>query len=191
MQPDIYDFLDYRHYLVEVFEYLKATKKVTSYRSFARLADSRTPDFLQRIRDRQQNITPAEATFICRAMKLPKKKRLYFEALINFDQATTHEEKEWWFLRILSAREYKSVKKIDSAKYQYFSQWYVPVVRELMTHPDYNDDPAWIAARIRPRVSTAKVKKAISLLKSLELIRRDPKSGTSGRSTAPFAHLQR
>lgn len=177
MIPDIYDYLDYRHYLVEVYEALKAQGKVRSYRQFARLADSKSPDFLQRIRDRRRNITPAEAIYLCRALKIPRKKRLYFEALINFEQAESNNEKEWWFLKILHAREYKSIKKVDSAKYRYFSQWYVPVVRELMTHPDFDMTPAWIASRIKPRVSVAKVRSAIALIKSLELVQHTRETG--------------
>ena len=47
------------------------------------------------------------------------------------------------------------------------------MVRELLVHPDYPDDPAWIGERLIPAVSAAKVRKAIESLESLGLIRRN------------------
>jgi uncharacterized protein (TIGR02147 family) len=173
MLPDIYHYLDYRQFLMDVFCWLKFTGKLKSLRDFARLADSSSPNFLQRVKDRKVSISPAEVTKLARALHLPVRKRLYFEALVCFDLAKSHEEKEWWFLQLLHAREYSGVKQLDAAQYSYFADWYVPVVRELLTHPDYTGEPAWIAKRIIPAVPTPKVVKAIRLLRALGMVHID------------------
>lgn len=173
MMPNLFTYLDYRHYLGDLFDALHEKDPDFSFRSFSRMAGSTSPNFLQLIRDRKLNIQPDSVGAIARAFKLSRKEESYFETIVAFDHAKTHEEKDRYFQRILSTRDYGPVKQLEKDQYDYFSHWYMPVVRELITAKSYSGDPAWIALRIVPEVSIAKVAKAITLLESLKLIRRD------------------
>jgi len=106
-------------------------------------------------------------------LSLSKKEEEYFETIVAFDHAKTHEEKDKYFNKMLILREYKSIKLLEKEQYIYFSHWYVPVVRELVTHPQYRDDPSWIAEQIIPPISKAKVCKAIKLLEDLGMIKKE------------------
>jgi uncharacterized protein (TIGR02147 family) len=177
MLPDIYKYLDYRHYLVDLFDSLKQSDADLSFRSFARMASSSSPNFLQLIRDRKLNISPAAVSVMAKSIKLSKKEELYFETIVAFDHAKTHEEKEKYFQRILRTREYGNIKELEKEKYQYWSRWYIPVVRQLVTTASSSNDPAWIASQIVPPITESQAKSAINLLLSLDLIRRDPATG--------------
>jgi uncharacterized protein (TIGR02147 family) len=142
------------------------------------MAGSTSPNFLQLVRDRKLNISNAQLAALARALELKPNEEAYFETIAAFDHAKTHEEKDKFFQRILRTREYDSIKQLDKEQYEYFSNWYVPVVRELVVSSAFTGDPQWIARRIVPPVSEAKVRKAIELLQSLGLIERD---GSSGR----------
>lgn len=170
MKPSIFTYLDYRQFLNDMFSVLKKHRSSFSYRRFAHMADSSSPNFLQLIRVRKLNISNSQLTSLAKNLQLSKSEEAYFETLVAFDHAKTHEEKDKYFLRILSTREYHSVKKVEKKQYEYFSHWYNPVIRELLTHPDYPNDPAWIADTIVPSVTITKVKKSINLLVSLDLI---------------------
>jgi uncharacterized protein (TIGR02147 family) len=173
MQPIVYTYLDYRHYLGDLFSSLKKESSGISYRAFAKMAGSTSPNFLQLILSRKLNIQPSGVLALSQSIKLSIKERRYFEFLAAFDHAKTHDEKDRYFRLILLAREYKEIQTLDRKQYELFSHWFIPVIRELVTSPLYTGDPAWIGERIIPAVSPAKVKKGIALLSSLDLIRQN------------------
>ncbi len=170
MIPSVYLYLDYRQYFADVFEEKKRIIKSFSYRNFARLAGSTSPNLLQLIKARKLNISNAQVSALAKSLGLDSNEEKYLETIVAFDHVKTHQEKDKYFQRILVTREYKSIKTIEKKQYDYFSHWYNPVVRELVTSRQYPDDPAWIADRIVPKVTLSKVKKSIELLNTLGLI---------------------
>lgn len=172
MLPSIYLYIDYRQYLSDTFDALKNEISSFSYRSFAKLAGSSSPNLLQLVTARKLNLSNTQLSSLARSFKLKRKEEKYFETLLNFDHAKTHIEKDKYFQRILFTREYKSIKTIEKKHYDYLSHWYNPVIRELVSAPDYPDDPSWVAERIVPPVSLVKIKKSIKLLESLKIIKR-------------------
>ncbi len=172
----IFSYLDYRHYLADLFSSLKEADAKFSYRAFARMAGSSSPNFLQLIRSRKLNISSSAVTKLGKAVGLTAPELAYFETIVAFDHAKTHEEKERHFQRMLTARHQVSVKELEKAQYEYYADWYMPVVRELITRNDYPNDPAWIAERIVPQISASKARKAIESLEALSLIRWDEAS---------------
>jgi len=182
--PVIYAYLDYRHYLNDCFASLKAKDPSLSFRSFARMAGSSSPNFLQLIRDRKLNIGIAGVHALSKTMGLSAKERKYFEYLAAFDHAKTHEEKDRYFRLILQSREYTAIRSLDKKQYDLFSHWYIPVIRELLVLPSLGGDPARIGAAIIPPVSPAKVRKAIDLLVALGLIVPTPEGAWAQASGA-------
>jgi uncharacterized protein (TIGR02147 family) len=168
--PSIYSYLDYRHYFSDVFVLLKAKDRSFSFRSFARMAGSTSPNYLQLIRDRKLNVGAAGVHAISQALRFTAKERRYLEYLVAFDHAKTHDEKDRYFKLILLAREAHSIRPLDKKQYELFSHWYIPVIRELLVMPSFKGDPALIGDAILPPVSAAKVRKAINLLEMLGLI---------------------
>jgi uncharacterized protein (TIGR02147 family) len=173
MIPSIFKYLSYRNFLEDAFSSLKNEKRNFSYRAFARLAGSTSPNYLQLITKRKLNISSTSIHRLSQNLGLSNREESFFENLVHFDHADTYEEKDKYYQRILHTKRYSSIKQLQKEQYEYFANWYNPVVRELIVHPDFNGDPAWIAQRIVPQVSTAKVKRSIRLLKSLKLIRFD------------------
>jgi uncharacterized protein (TIGR02147 family) len=173
MKPNILTYLDYRHYLADLFETIKKENPDFSYREFGRLASSSSPNFLQRVRDRKLNISSASIRSLALSLNFNKKEESYFETIAAFDHAKTHDEKDKHFQRILRTRDYGDVKQLEKKQYEYLSHWYMPTIRELVVKSDYPDDPAWIAERIIPPISVSKARKGIAVLETLGLIRRE------------------
>lgn len=169
----IFDYLDYRHYLADLFNEMHARDPRFSYRAFARLAGSSSPNYLQLIRDRKLNISDRALATLSQNLGLSEKEHRHFEVIVAFDHAKTHTEKDRWFHTLLRTREHARVTRLRKEQYEYFSHWYMPVIRELLTCADYPDDPAWIASRTVPPLKAGTVKKAIASLESLGLIRRE------------------
>ncbi|OGJ90224.1 MAG: hypothetical protein A2350_06895 [Candidatus Raymondbacteria bacterium RifOxyB12_full_50_8] len=148
-----------------------------SLRSFAKMARSTSPNFLQLIRDRKLNIQSEGVLAFAESLGLTKKETEHFITMAAFDHAKTHEEKDRAFRSMIATREYRSVQVLEKSQYEYFTHWYLPVIRELVTSSEYPGDPAWLSRRIVPAISVSKVRKGIALLERLNLISRDETQG--------------
>ncbi len=173
MRPNIYKYLDYRQYLMDLFEAVHEQDPEFSFRSFARIAGSSSPNYLQLIRDRKLNIHETAIDAVAATLKLKKKEADFLKILVGFDHAKTNEEKDVYFKKILHKREYKSIKTLTREQYQFFSHWYIPVIRELVVRSDYPGNPEWIAKKVIPQISESKARKGIALLEKLGLIKKD------------------
>ncbi len=174
MKPELFTYLDYRHYLKDLFEALKKGDEGLSYRMFAKMAGSSSPNFLQLIIQRKLNIGQSHIRALAESIVLSKKEEGFLETIVAFDHAKTHEEKNKYYRRMLLTREYSSIRQLQKEQYSYFSKWYLPVIRELVVASDFTGNMTALGDRIVPPVSASKVKKGIALLESLGLIQKDP-----------------
>jgi uncharacterized protein (TIGR02147 family) len=171
MEP-IFKYIDYRKFLSHYYEEKKKGSRFFSYRYFAGKAGINSPSFLKHIIDGKRNLTrPVIQKFVI-ALKLTPKEAVYFRNLVLFNQAKTSEEKQEHYavLRSLAGGVKESVLNTD--QYDYFSKWYIPVIRELICLRDFKQDYRRLAAAIKPRVSPSVVKKAVRLLLRLKLVER-------------------
>jgi len=167
---NIYKYLDYRQYCRDFVEERKKLIPSYSLRAFARMAGSTSPNFLQLLLSRKIGISDKQRDALAKSIALNAAEKEYFNTIIAFDHAVTHSEKDACFKKILITREYSEITLIENRQYEYLSNWYNPVVRELVTADSYSGDPLWISERIVPAITPAKVKKSIVLLESLGLI---------------------
>jgi len=170
----IFEYVDYRFFLEDYFNYRKKNTRGFTYRSFAQKAGL-SASLLKDILSSRQNLTVPAMHKYAAAMGIGKKETLYFEALVGFNNAATNREKNRHFGEMVRLRGRSPVKFLDSQQYEYFSEWYHAVVRELVTHAGFGCAPEAISRSIIPAVSVAKVRKSITLLKNLGLIYEDPR----------------
>jgi uncharacterized protein (TIGR02147 family) len=165
----IFDYVDYRFFLTDFIDQQKTTSRGFSLRSFAQKAGV-AASLLNDILSKRQNLTIQAMHKYAIAIELGAKEIAYFEALVGFNNATTNQEKNRFFGEMVHLRGRSAVKFIDHQQYEYFSEWYHAVVRELVTHGRMGCDADKISQCINPVVSSAKVKKSIALLQELGLI---------------------
>jgi uncharacterized protein (TIGR02147 family) len=165
----IFGYVDYRFFLADFFNLQKKIPCGFTFRSFARKAGL-SASLLKDILSKRQNLTLPTMRKYAGAMGLGVKETAYFEALVGFNNAATNSEKNSFFGKMVRLRGRAAAKTVDILQYEYFSEWYHTVVRELMTHVGLGCDPATIARRIVPAVSPAKIRRSITLLKELGLV---------------------
>lgn len=171
MRP-IFEYIDYRKYLETYYKEQKATKRCFSYRYFAQKAGINSPSFLKWIIDGKRNLTrPATEKFIT-ALKLPPKEAAYFRHLVQFNQAKTSVEKQEHYAALRSMAGTIKESVLSEDQFDYFAEWYIPVVRELVTLYNFKDDYKKIAAAVKPRILPSDAKAAINLLLRLKLLKK-------------------
>ena len=171
--PSVFDFTDFRLFLKTLFEYKKATVSSFSHRRFAQAAGFASPNFLKLVMDGQRNLTSTSIAKIARGFKLKKAERDYFENLVYMNQAPDHAEKNHYYQKIMAMGASKTIKLLESARYDYFSKWYLPVLRELVLFGNRKSTARDLAERLSPEVREKDVQSALNQLENLGLVSKD------------------
>ena len=171
--PSVYDFLDYRRFLADWFRGKKHDNPRYSYRLFAQKAGQRSPSLLLHVIEGQRNLTAATTDAFIAAMALSAADARFFRLLVALDQAATNEERNAVWEQIAATKRFRDARTIEGAAFDYLSNWYLPAIRELAQRPDFVDDPDWIAATLRPRITPKEAKEALERLQTLGLLVQD------------------
>ncbi|MBD3392571.1 MAG: TIGR02147 family protein [Chitinivibrionales bacterium] len=173
---DIFEYIDYRRLLKDLYHEQKAEKPFFSYRYIAQKVGFTSPGFFTNILARKRNISAKTALKFAALFKFNRAQTQYFELLVLFDQAKNHKEKKYYFERILASKRSK-LKIVDKQQYEFYSTWYYTAVRELVNvysfTGDSDDDFRELAKMLAPPVSPAEAKKAIRFLESAGFVAKD------------------
>ena len=169
---DVFRYLDYRAFLADFYKAKK--RKGFSYRAFSRAAGLGAPNYLQLVIDGKRNLTPPMAARFAAACGLAGDAAEYFEQLVEFNQARGVERRNAGYARIAAFDRYRRGHKLELAHAAYHSTWYLPAIRELVTSPRFDEDPARLATLLWPPIKPSEAKFAIDTLLELGMIERDP-----------------
>lgn len=166
--PESFD--DYRAYLRAMITYLKASRPQFSYRYFSRMAGFSSPNFLKLVAEGKRNMSTRSIVKFSRGLGLDTQEAEAFETLVLLSQAQTDEERNRHYQRLRRhARRHSSAARLEEAQYRAYSLWYTMPIREMLLHPEFREDPAWIGQRLTPEVRPAEVRNALSLLEEVGL----------------------
>lgn len=166
----VFHFIDYRKFLDCYYKEHKKKTRYFSYRYFANKTGINSPSFLKQIIDGKRNLTSPVIDKFSSALKLTPKEATYFRNLVLFNQAKTSGEKQEHYavLRSMAGGVKESVLNVD--QFDFFANWYTPVIRELICLHDYREDYKQLAASLLPPIMPSEAKKAVQLLLRLGLV---------------------
>jgi uncharacterized protein (TIGR02147 family) len=167
---EITTYMDYREYLRDFFEQKKRELRFYSYRLFSQRAGLKSPNFLKLVIMGERNLSKQSVLKFARALGINKRETEYFENLIFFNQSKTLEEKNYFLGKLMKYREKGDPKKIEEAEYDYYTNWYNPVVRELVCAVDFNDDYKRLGNAVVPAITPAEAAGSLALLQKLKFI---------------------
>jgi uncharacterized protein (TIGR02147 family) len=170
--PNIYEYTDYHQFFKAYYQYSKATTRAFSFRYLAQHAGV-AASLLGAVINGQRRITPIIAEKYAKGIKLTARETDYLLALVGFERAKTHTNKNEAFSRIVRLRGQSKFKFLDADQYEYFSHWYHAAIRELISLPFFKENPAWLAGVLLPRITETQVKRSLELLQRLTLTQRD------------------
>ncbi len=168
--PDIYRYNDYRAFLRDYFTEQKTANPVFSHQYFAQKAGIRSSGFILHVMKGERNLTRPVMLKIARAIGLDTAQTEYFEDLVAFDQAKTQSDREFYLARIAAKRKSVKADPLDDRQYEFYSAWYHPVIRELVTIADDINDYEAISKCLVPPITLKQAKDSLKLLKEIGLI---------------------
>jgi uncharacterized protein (TIGR02147 family) len=171
-RPVIFSYLDYRKFLGDIFAFFKSMNPNFSHRYLANKVDASSSSWFSSIIAGNYNLTPAYRIKLGDIFKLDTREKEYFEVIVNFCHAATVEDKELLLKRIIDFATYHPTL-VSKDKFEYFSKWFIPVVRELLFIHDFSDDYEDLARQLNPTITVAEARHAIKTLLSIGFVQKN------------------
>lgn len=171
----VYAYLDYRAFLRDHYASKKAASRAFSYRAFSKRAGVSSPNYLKLVIEGKRSLSPKMAERFAHACGLDADGSRYFVALVGFNQAKTSVERAQFYDRLTGFQRYRQAHKLELAHAAYYSEWFMPAIRELVAAPRFREDPDWIAEQMIPIITPTQARQALETLMELKLLVRDEK----------------
>jgi uncharacterized protein (TIGR02147 family) len=171
----IYDYSDFRDYIKDSLAIEKTRNPSFSHRYLAQKIGLSTPNLILLVIQGRRNLTPTIRFKLSAFLRHTKKEALYFERMVSFLQAKTHDERAMQYASMLELKRKIKAAPIERQQYEYYSNWYNPVVRELVCAPDFSGDFKTLAKRLSPPISPEQAQRSVALLLDLGLIKKSGK----------------
>jgi len=166
----LFEYLEYRDYLKDHYEFNKQRFPFFSYR-YVSTKTGLDASFYVKVLQKQLHISEKSIDSLCQFLKFNKKETEYFKTLVRFNRAKQQEKSKRYFESLIELREPK-ICTLDAAKYEYFNKWFYIAIRELLNCYRFTGDYKELAAKLNPQITATEARKAIELLEKLSLIKK-------------------
>lgn len=170
--PSIFEYLDYRKFLRDFYNEKKRKNPHFSYQIWAHVAGFRSKSFFPGLISGKKNVSGSAVDTIARSIGLGGKSFAYFEALVAFNQAITHEQKSRAWIKLTEFNRRSSARLLVRDQHDFYRQWYHHTVRELIVMHDIGDDWERLASLVVPAITPRQAKASVGLLLRLGLVKK-------------------
>jgi uncharacterized protein (TIGR02147 family) len=169
----LFEYDNYRHYLRDYMAWSRSFNKKFSLRYFALKAGFNSHSFLDNVVKGTRNLTLESVEKVGKGLRLGRRESLFFKALVAYNQAKTSPGREDALREMRKIRKTVQFYRVQEGQYAYYSQWYLPVLRELAVYSDWSGDPRRLAKMVRPPISPEQAEAGIKTLEAIGMLRRD------------------
>jgi len=169
----IIHYLNYRDYLKDYYEVRKAKDPKFSHRMFCRLTGFTSPNFIKLVIIGKKNLSKKSIHKICTGLKFNRNEALYFEALVAFNQCSSHEKKKKLYEKLNFYKAFVDVKHVDEKYNKFLSNWYYPIIHQMTLLNHFREDPQWIVRQLGNQITTEQAKEAFELMQELGMLQKD------------------
>ena len=174
--PNIFNYMNYRDYLLAFYHEKKAIDKGFSYQVMAEHAGFRSKSFIKLVIDGKKNLSPESLRKLNHVLKLNEKSFSYFSDLVAFSQARSMRERNENLKRLFSYRKRNPGRLVLQDQYEFYAQWYHNTIRELLTFCDFKEDYGMLGKMVDPPISAREARESMRLLLKLKLIKKEGNS---------------
>ncbi len=157
-------YTDYRKYLKDYYADRKKRSPTFSYRQFSQKAGIRSPSLLREVTEGRRNLTESSIQQFVKGLGLTETDTRFFTALVHYNQAQDEQTRLQWLESMRGLRRRVKAAFVPLERHEYYSRWYIPVVRELACRIDWGGDFRKLAQRLRPAITVLEARQAVDLL---------------------------
>ncbi len=166
----IYEYTDPVLYMNDFLESRKSQEAGFSLRKWAKEMSLKSHTQLVMILNRKRELRIKHLTFLGDGLKLSSSEKIYFQTLIQFNNARDEKEKRLYehFLADLHPRGHFSIKEFQ--EFKVISDWYHMAILAMTDLTDFKMTPQNISKKLKGAVSQEEIKKALLRLIDLDLL---------------------
>jgi len=170
----IYDYNNYREFLEDAYKDLHEQEPRFSYRFLQKKAgySANSNHFWQIITGRVPLSQQAAQRF-ARALNLNARETQFLTTLAGMNQARTDADRNQYMEQLKQFSAYKKRKNAGQLRYEYYSEWFLPPLRELVNLQNFREDADWIANKLVPHITPRQARDGIKKLLDLGFLTRD------------------
>ena len=172
-KPVIYDYNDYRKFLADSYAFLKKDDANFSFRAFSAASGFKSPNALKLLIDGKRNLTLQSIRKVSKGLRLGQGETTFFKNLVFMNQSDNSREREDFARRLTESQVFRDLHPLRALHFAYYSEWYHVPIRELAASRTFRDDPAWIARRLRNKITPEQAAQALANLLDLGLLKRE------------------
>lgn len=118
----------------------------------------------------KRNLSKKTLVKLLPALELGKEQAQYFENLVFFNQATTFEEKGFFYKKLVRSPGNSSFRKLGASQLRVFEKWHTIAVREMLNLKEFREDPRWISGNLLKKIDPREASESLSMLLSSGLV---------------------
>ncbi len=172
---NIYEYTDFRKFLSDRLKELKKLDNRYSLRFLSDRIGLSSKSHLKMVADGSRNLSMPLASKLGRAIGLADPEASFFTSLVRYGQAKSTAEQEAALEELRRKRKFIDVHRLELDHFDYLSDPLALTLREMVTFPDFKEEPKWIMERLPMKATPKVIREAIEKLIRLGLIRRDGK----------------
>lgn len=173
----LFTYTDYRLYLKDFYNQKKSFNHRYSYQVMAQQMGFKSKGFIYRVIKGQKSLSAAGIASVSIGLGHGAEESLYFSVLVNFNQAKTAQEKDFYYkqlnVKFDDSSANKGIQKLYKKHFELFAEWYHLAIRALIEMSQFKDDFDWLARQLQPAISKKQARSSITLLEKLNLIEKN------------------
>ena len=171
---DIYGYSDWQLYLRDWIEWRRLTDSSVSLQSIATRLGLKAKSHLHRLLNAPgKTLAPHLVEPLAKTMDLGKSEAEFWESMVMMARARTLDERNKHYLRMHKLSSARKTVDVRVDQSEYFSTWYLPVLREAVMLEGWNGDFARLARWFDPVITETQAKRGVELMTRLGLLRQD------------------
>lgn len=169
----IFDYSDYRSFISDWFLAAKKKNRRFSLRAFAKNVGLSAHSYLKSLMAGTKQLSLEAAKKFACGMRLSPDEAEYFELLVRVTLETDESTRLRLKHQLNQHQEVQKMQILLQDHLEFYRQWYHPVIREMISHEGFREDPVWIASYLQPQIAPQQAQHSLELLLRLGLLERN------------------
>jgi len=166
-------YLDYKDFLRSLQDEVAKEVGRYTYQQFSRDLGLEFDNAAYVVLHGLRRLNEQQAKKIVANLAIKGNERRYFFSLLEYTNCRDEQQREPLLQQLINIKSDSIDSDHERLFLRFFSEWYHSVIFEMIGLEAFQSDPKWIGERFHNRLTPDQVKRSLSLLESLNLIRFD------------------
>jgi len=172
-EPSIYQYLDYRAFIKDRFNWMQSRDPSFSQRKLARVAGFANPGFFNEVIKGRRKLSSAAIERMGEGLSLDANEVEFLRVLVALTDAKDTEERGAAMRKLEFRRNRSFFRRLNQSQSKYYLDLNYPLVRAAIGVCDFRGDYQLLGDFLRPPMTAASIKRYVRDLCEWELVAQD------------------